>query len=100
MRAAVLKLGRVTRTVCSLKLPHYVRLAQACICGRLVSPQVSHIIEACCGFLEKQLEPSNCIGIGDFALQHGCSQLYLKVNEFIDQNFPAVSGAPSLGLLL
>lgn len=53
--------------------------------------QMNHIIEACCNFLEKQLEPSNCIGIGDFALQHGCTQLYLKVNEYIDQNFSAVS---------
>lgn len=52
--------------------------------------QVSHIIEACCNFLEKQLDSTNCIGIGDFALQHGCTKLYLKVNEYIDQNFPAV----------
>ncbi|EEC12440.1 gigaxonin, putative [Ixodes scapularis] len=71
-----------------------VRIDQHNVCQLLPAAtmfQVSHIIEACCGFLEKQLEPSNCIGIGDFALQHGCSQLYLKVNEFIDQNFPAVS---------
>ncbi|XP_077553231.1 kelch like ECH associated protein 1 [Haemaphysalis longicornis] len=53
--------------------------------------QVNHIIEACCNFLEKQLDPNNCIGIGDFALQHGCTKLYIKVNDFIDQNFAAVS---------
>lgn len=61
--------------------------------------QVNHIIEACCNFLEKQLDPNNCIGIGDFALQHGCTKLYIKVNEFIDQNFAAVSeGEEFLGL--
>ncbi|XP_077499942.1 kelch like ECH associated protein 1 isoform X2 [Amblyomma americanum] len=60
---------------------------------------VNHIIEACCNFLEKQLDPSNCIGISDFALQHGCTKLYIKVNDFIDQNFAAVSeGEEFLGL--
>ncbi|KAL3199837.1 hypothetical protein MRX96_043762 [Rhipicephalus microplus] len=61
--------------------------------------QVNHIIEACCNFLEKQLDPNNCIGIGEFALQHGCTKLYIKVNDYIDQNFAAVSvGEEFLGL--
>ncbi|KAH7935342.1 hypothetical protein HPB52_006459 [Rhipicephalus sanguineus] len=52
--------------------------------------QVNHIIEACCNFLEKQLDPNNAIGIGEFALQHGCTKLYIKVNDYIDQNFAAL----------
>lgn len=53
--------------------------------------QVNYIIEACCKFLESQLDPTNAIGIGDFALQHGCTQFYQKVNNYIDQNFSQVS---------
>jgi hypothetical protein len=29
--------------------------------------QMNHVVEACSVFLEHQLDPSNCIGITDFA---------------------------------
>lgn len=67
------------------------RIPRNCSPYHICDLQMNHIIEACCNYLEKQLEPSNCIGIGDFALQHGCTQLYLKVNEYIDHNFSLVS---------
>ena len=49
--------------------------------------QVSPVIQACCVFLESQLDPSNALGIAAFAEQHHCSNLYKVVNKFIDQYF-------------
>uniref|UniRef100_T1J1M7 Kelch-like protein diablo n=1 Tax=Strigamia maritima TaxID=126957 RepID=T1J1M7_STRMM len=53
--------------------------------------QMNHVIDACCAFLENQLDPSNVIGIANFAIQHGCVDLDKKANEFIDQHFSQVS---------
>ena len=51
---------------------------------------MSHVIEACCTFLEQQLEAGNAIGIASFAQQHGCMDLYRKANTFIEQHFSEV----------
>ncbi|KAK4297612.1 hypothetical protein Pmani_029988 [Petrolisthes manimaculis] len=53
--------------------------------------QMNHVIEACCTFLEQQLEAGNTIGIASFAQQHGCMDLYRKANAFIEQHFSEVS---------
>ncbi|XP_040061726.2 kelch-like ECH-associated protein 1 [Ixodes scapularis] len=53
--------------------------------------QVQRITNACCRFLERQLDPSNCIGIADFALQHGMASLHTKASHFIEQHFSMVS---------
>lgn len=37
--------------------------------------QLSEVTKACSGFLEKQLHPSNCIGIGLFAHRQYCVDL-------------------------
>lgn len=52
--------------------------------------QVAHAVEACCTFLEQQLDPTNAIGIADFAQQHGCTELNKKAKEYIDLNFSEV----------
>ncbi|KAI0232585.1 Kelch-like ECH-associated protein 1 [Lamellibrachia satsuma] len=52
--------------------------------------QIVHVVEACCTFLEHQLDPSNCIGIADFAQAHGCHLLYNKARQYIYQNFSRV----------
>ncbi len=52
--------------------------------------QMTHVVEACCTFLEHQLDPSNCIGIGDFAQAHGCQDLFQKARTFLFQNFTTV----------
>jgi kelch-like protein 19 len=52
--------------------------------------QMSHVVEACCTFLDSQLDASNCIGIADFALVHGCHDLYDKAKHFIYKNFACV----------
>ncbi|XP_068251018.1 kelch-like ECH-associated protein 1B [Palaemon carinicauda] len=53
--------------------------------------QMNHVIEACCSFLEKQLEAGNAIGIANYAQQHGCMELFCKANSFIEQHFTEVS---------
>lgn len=53
-------------------------------------PQIANVIEACCSFLEKQLDSSNAIGIANFAEQHGCADLKQKANQFIERNFSQV----------
>jgi len=53
--------------------------------------QVPNVIDACCAFLERQLDPTNAIGIAHFAEQHGCVELQKKANVFIERNFTQVS---------
>ncbi|KAK2727542.1 hypothetical protein QYM36_008134 [Artemia franciscana] len=53
--------------------------------------QVSAIVEACCAFLENQLDPSNVIGIANFAQQHGCQDLYRAAKAFIQTHFAQVT---------
>ncbi|MCL4133496.1 UNVERIFIED_CONTAM: hypothetical protein GTU68_063714 [Idotea baltica] len=53
--------------------------------------QMGSVIEACCTFLEQQLDASNAIGIANFGRQHGCMELYHKSNAFIEQHFSEVS---------
>jgi kelch-like protein 19 len=53
--------------------------------------QVQNIIDACCAFLEKQLDPSNAIGISHFAEQYGCESLKLKAIQFIERHFTQAS---------
>lgn len=49
--------------------------------------QVPNVVEACCAFLERQLDPTNAIGIVNFAEQHGCTTLKQKANQFIERHF-------------
>ncbi|ESP01319.1 hypothetical protein LOTGIDRAFT_157498 [Lottia gigantea] len=49
--------------------------------------QMTHVVEACSVFLEHQLDPSNCIGISNFASEHGCTELESKAKTFILKNF-------------
>nr|CAD7427934.1 unnamed protein product [Timema monikensis] len=55
-----------------------------------VRSQVTNVIDACCVFLERQLDPTNAIGIANFAEQHGCKDLYHKANQFIVQHFTQI----------
>jgi len=45
--------------------------------------QLDTVISACCSFLSKQLHPSNCLGIRQFADTQGCSQLYREANDYV-----------------
>ncbi|XP_076652571.1 kelch like ECH associated protein 1 isoform X2 [Halictus rubicundus] len=57
---------------------------------RVTEITVSNVIEACCTFLEKQLDPTNAIGIANFAEQHNCQGLHQKANQFIVQHFSQI----------
>ncbi|XP_013399675.1 kelch-like protein 5 isoform X2 [Lingula anatina] len=49
--------------------------------------QLSEVVEACCGYLMKQLHPSNCLGIRQFADAQGCTDLYKVANNYVMENF-------------
>ncbi|XP_075235822.1 kelch like ECH associated protein 1 isoform X3 [Lycorma delicatula] len=71
-----------------------IRVTERTVCQLLPAAtmfQVLHVINACCTFLEHQLDPSNAIGIADFAEQHNCTNLRQKANQFIVQHFSQVS---------
>lgn len=71
----------------------HIRVTEITVCQILPAAnmlQVKNVIEACCAFLERQLDPSNAIGIASFAEQHGCKLLSEKANQFIEQNFTKI----------
>ena len=45
---------------------------------------------ACCEFLDSQLDPSNCLGIRDFAETHNCLDLMQAAELFSQKHFPEV----------
>lgn len=52
--------------------------------------QFTEVLGACCKFLDEQLHPSNCLGISNFAEAHGCSNLNLSAQHYIQDNFSEV----------
>ncbi|XP_054734550.1 kelch-like ECH-associated protein 1B [Anastrepha obliqua] len=71
----------------------HIRVTEVTVCQLLPAAtmfQVPNVINACCAFLERQLDPTNAIGIANFAEQHGCSELQRKANHFIERHFTQV----------
>ncbi|XP_066145926.1 kelch-like ECH-associated protein 1B isoform X1 [Euwallacea fornicatus] len=67
-----------------------IRVTENTVCQLLPAAtmlQVPNVIQACCDFLERQLDPSNAIGIAHFAEQHGCMELSRKANQYIERRF-------------
>ncbi|XP_065216286.1 kelch-like protein 17 isoform X2 [Planococcus citri] len=52
--------------------------------------QLISVREACCRFLMKQLHPSNCLGIRNFADIHLCAELQQRSYKYILMNFQEV----------
>lgn len=50
----------------------------------------SGVKRACCDFLESQLDPSNCLGIRDFAETHNCLDLMQAAELFSQKHFSEV----------
>ncbi|KAJ8732581.1 hypothetical protein PYW07_015180 [Mythimna separata] len=70
-----------------------IRITEITVCQLLPAAtmfQISNVIDACCAFLERQLDPSNAIGIANFAEQHGCVDLKKKAHHFIERHFTQV----------
>lgn len=49
--------------------------------------QLTDVRDACCDYLQSQLDPSNCLGIRDFADMHGCVDLFNYADTYIEQHF-------------
>lgn len=52
--------------------------------------QLAEIQDVCCEFLQKQLDPSNCLGIRAFADTHACRDLLRKADKYTQQHFTSV----------
>ncbi|GFO03142.1 kelch-like ech-associated protein 1 [Plakobranchus ocellatus] len=49
--------------------------------------QMPPVIEACTVYLEQQLDPSNCVGMVEFARAHDCLELETKARRYIHEHF-------------
>lgn len=49
--------------------------------------QMTHVLKICCKFLESQLDPSNCIGLVEFAEELGLIDLKTKIDKYIRTHF-------------
>ncbi|XP_043918874.1 kelch-like protein 5 isoform X2 [Protopterus annectens] len=61
-----------------------------CLLSTACLLQLSQVVEACCGFLMKQLHPSNCLGIRSFADAQGCTDLHKVAHNFTMEHFMEV----------
>ena len=52
--------------------------------------QVNLVQKKCCEFLEKQFDPTNCLGIYAFAEMHGCLQLKIIARNYCYRHFSKV----------
>ncbi|XP_023295821.1 ring canal kelch protein isoform X2 [Lucilia cuprina] len=52
--------------------------------------QLTDVRDACCDYLQTQLDASNCLGIRDFADMHGCVDLVNYAETYIEQHFNEV----------
>ncbi|KAF2358190.1 BTB/Kelch-associated [Trinorchestia longiramus] len=72
----------------------HVFINQQLVCQLLAAAsmfQIRHVVNACCKFLEDQIEADNVIGISNFAERNGCLELHAKTVAFIVENFSEVS---------
>lgn len=55
--------------------------------------QAEEVVKACCTYLYLNLDPNNCIGIGEFATRIGCYDLAKKAQVYINEHFCEVSNS-------
>ena len=53
--------------------------------------QIGAVKDACCEFLESQMDPTNCLGIRDYAEIYGCDHLSAAAQKFCYRHFLEVS---------
>ncbi|XP_063415045.1 kelch-like protein 3 isoform X1 [Mytilus trossulus] len=61
--------------------------------------QINTIIQACCNFLEGEMDPSNCLGIHCFAEAHICVELSEKARVYVIEHFTDVAKHEEILLL-
>ncbi|XP_059619352.1 kelch-like protein 5 [Phlebotomus argentipes] len=49
--------------------------------------QLDGVVKVCCALLERHLNPSNCLGLADFADQLSCESLEKAARKYISQHF-------------
>lgn len=49
--------------------------------------QLHDVRDACCDYLQLQLDASNCLGIREFADIHGCLDLFNCADQYVQQHF-------------
>ncbi|XP_066970554.1 kelch-like protein diablo isoform X2 [Macrobrachium rosenbergii] len=54
--------------------------------------EVTAVREACCRFLERHIDATNCVGIHCFAEAHSCHELTKKAKAYTLRNFTRVMG--------
>lgn len=64
-----------------------INKSDVCVCVCLFFTGVKR---ACCDFLNSQLDPSNCLGIRDFAETHNCLDLMQAAELFSQKHFAEV----------
>uniref|UniRef100_A0A1A9VXN3 BTB domain-containing protein n=1 Tax=Glossina austeni TaxID=7395 RepID=A0A1A9VXN3_GLOAU len=52
--------------------------------------QLCDVRDACCDYLQTQLDASNCLGIRDFSDMHGCVELVNYADTYIERHFNEV----------
>lgn len=61
--------------------------------------QINTILQACCNFLEGEMDPSNCLGIHCFAEAHVCVELSEKARSYVIEHFTDVAKHEEILLL-
>ncbi len=61
--------------------------------------QIISVREACCRFLEKEMDPGNCLGIHCFAEAHMCMSLAQSAKEYTLEHFSEVAKHSEILLL-
>lgn len=56
--------------------------------------QIENVANACSNFMKEHLHPDNCVQVHTFAMQHNRQQLIKYTQDFITDNFLAVSKTP------
>ena len=88
-------------------LVDFAYVGEICICEdnvQVLLPassilQMSSVREACCKFLMRQLHPTNCLGIRNFADTHSCRELHKRSHKFALENFQEVMNTEEFLLL-
>lgn len=70
------------------------KLASLCVPQALLAAanllDVMAVREACCRFMERQMDEMNCVGIHCFAEAHSCKVLEKRSMEYILEHFSGV----------
>ena len=88
----------ITYTYISSSFPSILSSTQVLLPASSIL-QMTSVREACCKFLMRQLHPTNCLGIRNFADTHACRELHKRSHKFALENFQEVMNTEEFLLL-